>query len=186
MKSAKTIYVLLTMLAILMLTACGNVENSSADISSSNNSNISYSNEENVTSSEPSSVASIRFEKDIDSSVGMSMAEFLVSEKGLDFQKVANKAAVAYLRNDKEKLSQYMADPNYETGLSEDGNNLISNLVYMVLKIPSDFDPLSANEGIYPATYEYVIEGTEMVMYLDLGLRLTDSGWKVEYIDLQG
>lgn len=113
------------------------------------------------------------------------MAEFLVSEEGLDFQKAANKAAIAYLRNDKEKLSQYMVDPNYETGLSEDGADLLNDLDYIVLKIPS-FNITSDNNGVYPVSYEYVIEGIEIKMYLDLGLQLTGDGWKVEYIDVQG
>ncbi len=186
MKSIKRTFALVSMWAVLSLTACGNVENLNANPSSSVNDNTSYSGTESLTSNAPSPVEDVLPEKETTSSTDVSIAEFLVSEEGLDFQKVANKAAIAYLRNDKEKLSQYMVDPNCETGLSEDGTNLINNLDYMVLKIPSSFNVTSNSNDVYPATYEYVIEGTEMIMYLDLGLRLTDDGWKVEYIDLQG
>lgn len=113
------------------------------------------------------------------------MTEFLASEEGQNFQKTASRAAVAYLRNDKEKLSQYLVDSDYETGLSQDGKSLIESLEYMILKLPAS-DIMQEDDGVCPAVYEFVVDGTEMIMYLDLGLRLTDSGWKVEYIDLQG
>ena len=55
----------------------------------------------------------------------------------------------------------------------------------MILRI-SNSDITPGNDEIYPVEYEFVIDGTEMIMYLDLGLRQMDGGWKVEYIDLQG
>lgn len=160
----------------MLFTACGN---SGTDALSNNS-----SDEEKVLPSGTSSVSELP-KKETDKSEPGSIAGFLISEEGLNFQKTASKAAVAYLRNDKERLSQYLVDPNYETGLSEDSKNLIDSLVYMIFKFPSS-DVMAENDEVYPVVYEFVIEGKDMIMYLDMGLRLTDSGWKVEYIDLQG
>ena len=89
---------------------------------------------------------------------------------------------MTFLRNDKEELSIYLADPTYDTGLSEGGSDNIGRLEYMVMKFPSS----ETNDGVYPVVFEYVIESVDMNMYLDHGLRETDSGWKVEYIYAQG
>lgn len=110
------------------------------------------------------------------------LAEFLLSENGTEFRKTASRAAMAFLRNDKEELSIYLADSSYDAGLSEGGSDILGGLEYMVMKFPSS----ETSDGIYPVVFEYVIEGVDMNMYLDLGLRETDSGWKVEYIYAQG
>ena len=176
MTSIRKISALVSVVAALSLTACGNAESSGS---------ITYSENENVTS-DVAPAEEVSSEKEAASPAGASMAEFLLSEEGLEFQKTANRAVIAYLRNDREKLSQCMADPGNEAGLSEAGADVISDFDYMVFRIPDSFDVTPGYNGVYPASYEYVIEGTEMKMYLDLGLRLTDNGWRVEYIDLQG
>lgn len=163
---------LLLAVMLLTLTACGNAGGSGG---------TSLSTEDKAETGETSSMA-LSSEKETAGSI----AESLASEDGLAFQKTASRAATAFLRNDKEKLSQYMSDPNDETIVTENGRNLMSDLEYMVMKIPSSFDISSDNDGVYPITYEYVINGTDMVMYLDMGLRSTDGVWKVEYIDSQG
>lgn len=109
-------------------------------------------------------------------------AEFLFTEDGLNFQIAANKAAVAYLRSDKEELSKYLADPSYDTGLSEDGEDLLERLQYMVLKLR---DPIERN-GVYTAVYQILLKDGGMLVYLDVGLKKTDDGWKVESICYQG
>lgn len=111
-----------------------------------------------------------------------SEAEFLFTEDGLSFQIAANKAAIAYLRNDKKELSQYLADPNYDTRLSEDGEDRLDRLQYMVLKLR---DPIESS-GVYTAVYQILLKDGEMLVYLDIGLKKTDDGWKVESICLQG
>ena len=110
------------------------------------------------------------------------LAEFLLSENGTEFRKTASRAAMAFLRNDKEELSIYLADPSYDAGLSSDGSDVFGKLEYMVMKFPSS----ETSDGIYPVVFEYAVEGIDMNMYLDLGLRETDNGWKVEYIYAQG
>ena len=173
---------LISITYILTLSACGNTSHSGTDSSDSVGSTVFNSDEETTSGQTYSGTELSEKEKKADS---MTMTEFLGSEDGLAFQKAANKAAVAYLRNDMEKLSQYLADPNYSVSLSEDGKNLISDLDYMILRI-SNSDITPGNDEIYPVEYEFVVDGTEMIMYLDLGLRQMDGGWKVEYIDLQG
>lgn len=107
-----------------------------------------------------------------------SFAEFLLSQDGLDFRKAASRAAMAFLRGDKEGLSKYLADPSYDAGLLEDSGRL----EYMVMKFPA----ADTSSEVYAVTFEYAVEGIDMNMYLDLGLRKTASGRLVEYIYTQG
>lgn len=115
---------------------------------------------------------------------GITKAEFLFTQDGLSLQITANKAAIAFLRGDKEELSQYLVDINYDA-LSDDAYNIFNRLQYMVLKIS---DPTAAieSDGVYSMVYQILIDGSQMIRYLDLGLKKTDNGWKVEYIYLQG
>lgn len=112
------------------------------------------------------------------------IAEFLSTEDGLSLQMVANKAAMAYLRNDKEELSRYLADPNYNA-LDENSRNIFDQHENIVLK-PVDSTSIIESDGVYSMVYQIMIYDNEMIIYLDLGLRKTDNGWKVEYIYLQG
>lgn len=161
---------LLLVISMLALTACSKSDNTnSADGGTS-------SLEEEIAAFNAPSAEGKLYEE--------SNAEFLFSEDGLSFQIAANKAALAYLRNDKEELSQYLADPSYDTGLSEDGSNLLDRLRYMVLKLPTN--TAIEKDGVYYATYQFTVKDVEMIIYLDLGLIKTDNGWKVEYICLQG
>lgn len=109
----------------------------------------------------------------------------LFTEEGLNFQIAANKAAIAYLRNDKEELSRYLADTNYDA-LSEESRNIFDQLQYMVLKLPDSSNTITESDGVYAIVYQIVVNGSEMITYLDLGLKETNNGWKVEYIFLQG
>lgn len=161
---------LLTTISMLALTAC-----SKSDSTNSADGGTSSLEEEIATFNAPSAEGKL-FEE--------SNAEFLFSEEGLSFQIAANKAALAYLRNDKEELSQYLADPSYDTGLSEDGTKSLDRLQYMVLKLPTNTS--IENDGVYYATYQFTVKDVEMLLYLDLGLIKTDSGWKVQYMCLQG
>lgn len=115
---------------------------------------------------------------------GTTKAEFLFTQDGLNMQITANKAAIAFLRGDKEELSQYLADTSYDA-LSDNSRNIFNRLQYMVLKL---YDPTAAieSDGVYSMVYQILINGSEMITYLDLGLKKTDDGWKVEYIYLQG
>lgn len=112
------------------------------------------------------------------------IAEFLSTEDGLSLQMVANKAAMAYLRSDKEELSRYLADPNYNA-LDENSRNIFDQHENIVLK-PVDSTSIIESDGVYSMVYQILIYDNEMIIYLDLGLRKTDNGWKVEYIYLQG
>ena len=115
-----------------------------------------------------------------------SNAEFYFSQDGLSFQIAANKAAVAFLRGDKEELSKYLADPSYDAGLSGSGTNLYDKLEYMVLKLPDPSNPAAENLGLRYAVYQFALKGHDMLSYLDMGLIKIESGWKVVEIGLQG
>lgn len=111
-------------------------------------------------------------------------AEFIATEMGEDIMANANRAAIAYMRNDKQVLSQIMSDPNFDTILS-DGSKYTSD-IEMTFSIPDSFDAATGGDGVYPVKYKVIVDGIDMAMYLDMGLRQSDSGWKVEYIDFQG
>lgn len=115
---------------------------------------------------------------------GITKAEFLFTGDGLSLQITANKAAIAFLRGDKEELSQYLVDTNYDA-LSDAAYNIFNRLEYMVLKI---YDPTAAVESddVYSITYQILVNGSQMITYLDLGLKKINDEWKVEYIYLQG
>ncbi|MGN1339980.1 MAG: hypothetical protein ACI4WS_06775 [Oscillospiraceae bacterium] len=104
----------------------------------------------------------------------------------ISFRKTAILAAEAYLRNDKEQLSEYLYDQEYDTGLSENSENLFDELDHSELKLNDDSITEYEADIVYPVEYEFAIKGRDMLFYLDIGLRKTDSGWKVEYIYLQG
>lgn len=113
-------------------------------------------------------------------------AEFYFTTDGLNFQITANKAAVAYLRNDSDELAQYLLDQSYDTGLSEENENIFSNLEYMVLMLPDPSIKAIDNDGIYTAIYQFAVIDQDMLTYLDIELKKTDGGWKVVSIGLQG
>ncbi|MGN0620128.1 MAG: hypothetical protein ACI4J7_14025 [Ruminiclostridium sp.] len=108
------------------------------------------------------------------------------AEDGLLFTQTAENAAKAYLSGDKEKLSEYLLNPDYETGLTETSENLLEKLEYGVLKPPEEVYTGLEVGKTYLAVYEYALTDSDMVFYLDIGLKKTDSGWEVEYIYLQG
>lgn len=110
-------------------------------------------------------------------------AEFLFTQDGLNMQITANKAAIAFLRGDKEELSQYLVDTNYDA-LSDDAYNIFNRLQYMVLKLPTT--AAIESDDAYFMVYQILINGSEMITYLDIELKKTDDGWKVEDIYFQG
>ncbi|MBP0984520.1 MAG: hypothetical protein J6A19_12415 [Oscillospiraceae bacterium] len=113
-------------------------------------------------------------------------SNLLSTEDGISFQKTATNAAEEYLRNDKEQLSEYLVDPEYDTGLSENSENLFGKLDYSDLTLIDDSIAAFETGKVYPAVYKFALLDRDMLFYLDIGLRKTDSGWKVEYIYLQG
>ena len=108
------------------------------------------------------------------------------TEDWISFQETANNAAEAFLRNDKEQLSEYLYDPEYDTGLSENSENLFDKLVYSELTLIDSSIAAFETGKVYPAVYKYALVDIDMYFYLDIGLRKTDSGWKVDDICLQG
>lgn len=113
-------------------------------------------------------------------------AEYLSTEEGLNLQIVANKGAIAYLRNDTEELSHYLFDAYYDA-LDENSSNIFDRLEHMVLRLPNSTAAVgSGDDYVYSVIYQILISDSEMIIYLDLGLKKTDNGWKVKYIDLQG
>lgn len=183
MKLTNILAVLLLMLSTFIFSACNKSENANSDSFNNSNSDTSIWEEEIVTSN-ILSVDSETSEDIADENKGKTKADFLFTEDGLNLQIVANKAAIAYLRNDKEELSQYLADPNYDA-LSDNADNIFNQLQYIVLKLP-DSTATVESDDIYSIVYQIVINGSEMITYLDLGLKKSDNGWKVEYIYLQG
>lgn len=103
-----------------------------------------------------------------------------------DFSKTANNAAEAFLRNDKEQLSEFLYDSNYDTGLSDNSENLFDELDYSeLILIDGSFAEFETGR-VYPVVYKFALLDREMLFYIDNGLRKTDIGWKVDYIYLQG
>lgn len=110
----------------------------------------------------------------------------VLSEETVNFQTTARNAAQAYLSNDRERLSEYLYDPNYDTGLSEDSENLWNNLDNFQMILPDESITEYESGKVYPVGFKFVIKGYEMISHLDMGLIKTDIGWKVDYIYLQG
>lgn len=102
------------------------------------------------------------------------------------FTETAENAAKAYLSGDKEKLSEYLLNPDYETGLTDASENLLERLEYGTLKLPETVGEQFEMDRTYLAVYEYALTDSETLFYLDIGLKKTASGWRVEYIYLQG
>lgn len=181
MKLTNILVVLLLMLSTFTFSACN--KNESSDISDNPISKTSTWEEEIITSN-IFSLDSETYEDDNDTNKGKTKAEFLFTEDGLNLQIVANKAAIAYLRNDKEELSQYLVDSNYDA-LSDNAENIFNQLQYIALKLPNPTTTIES-DNVYSIVYQILIHGNEMIIYLDLGLKKTDNDWKVEYIYLQG
>lgn len=108
------------------------------------------------------------------------------SEDWNDYSETANNAAEAFLRNDKEKLSEYLYDPNYDAGLSDNSENLFDVLDYSELILIDGSVAEFETGKVYPAVYKFALLDSDMLFFLDIGLRKTDIGWKVDYIYLQG
>lgn len=109
-----------------------------------------------------------------------------VDEDGQSLLTAAQNAAEAFLQGDRERLSEYLLDPEYDAGLSEDSANLFDELDYAEL-MPIDesiteFEP----DRVYPMVYKFALKDRDMLSYLDMGLTKTENGWKLEYIYLQG
>lgn len=107
------------------------------------------------------------------------------TEEGISFLTAAQNAARAFLCNDKEQLSEYLYDPDYDAGLSENGENLFDKLDFSEILPDESITSFEADVG-YPVTYKFTLKGSCMLSYLDMWLIKTDSGWKVKDIYLQG
>lgn len=107
------------------------------------------------------------------------------TEEGISFLTAAQNAARAFLCNDKEQLSEYLYDPDYDAGLSENGENLFDKLDFSEILPDESITSFEADLG-YPVTYKFTLKGSCMLSYLDMWLIKTDSGWKVKDIYLQG
>ena len=102
------------------------------------------------------------------------------------FKAVAEEVAKAYLDNDRERLSPYLYDPDYDVGLTEKGESLLVRLKSGELILPTETVlPFEADRE-YKAVYRFTLEGEDMLFCLDLTLIKTREGWKVKAIDLQG
>lgn len=175
---------LLVMAAALFIISSNGVIPDNTDVNTNSEqteSTYSTDNTEATADTEATGETSEETSKAIE---GITKAEFLFTGDGLSLQITANKAAIAFLRGDKEELSQYLVDTNYDA-LSDDAYNIFNRLQYMVLKI---YDPTAAVESddVYSITYQILINGSQMITYLDLGLKKINDEWKVEYIYLQG
>jgi len=112
-------------------------------------------------------------------------AEFFFSSDGVNCQITAYKAAMAWLRADKEELSRYLTDPEYDVGIIEGRGDLSGDIEYMVFKFP---DPAytEIKDGVYPASYQLARKGMDSAFYIDMELIKTDEGWKVISFVVQG
>ena len=82
-------------------------------------------------------------------------------------------------------MSEYLYDPDYDAGLSENGENLFDKLDFSEILPDESITSFEADVG-YPVTYKFTLKGSCMLSYLDMWLIKTDSGWKVKDIYLQG
>ena len=103
------------------------------------------------------------------------------SDYGLSSQTVSDLAVAAFLRNDREELSKYLADPSYEA-LSDGSENIYDRVVEMTW----DVSDLTEKDGVYSMIYKIKLDSAEMLIHLNVGMREIDGEWKVEYIYLQG
>ena len=116
---------------------------------------------------------------------GIPNEKLFSSEDWNDYSETANNAAEAFLRNDKEKLSEYLYDPNYDAGLSDNSENLFDVLDYSELILIDGSVAEFETGKVYPAVYKFALLDSDMLFFLDIGLRKTDISWKVDYIYLQ-
>ncbi len=110
--------------------------------------------------------------------------EYFSTEEEVSLYLLAGNAASAYLHNDKEKLVQYLSDESCDTGLSEYSSDIFNELEYFSIKMPN-LSEISSDK-VYIAVCEYAVKGNDMLLYLDIGMKMTDDGWKIEYINTQG
>lgn len=102
------------------------------------------------------------------------------------FKAVAEEAAEAYLGNDRERLSPYLYDPDYDTGLVGMSGSIIGRTRNGELILPTETAPLFEVDKEYKAVYRFTLDGEDMLFYLDLTLIKTGEGWRVKAIDFQG
>lgn len=110
----------------------------------------------------------------------------LVEREKAALRTTAENAAAAYLRNDSEALSQYLLDPDSGAGLSENSENIYDRVESSELTLPDEPIDEFDYDKVYNAVFRFVLQGNDMYSYLEMGLRKTDSGWKIVYIGLQG
>lgn len=108
---------------------------------------------------------------------------FIYTGGGAAFQQTALNAVTAFLRGDREALSACLTNADYDAGL--DGGNIYDNILYMVLDVGSH-DGEAENDVVYPAVCRFAAQDSDTLSYINLGLKKTSDGWKVEYIYLQG
>lgn len=111
----------------------------------------------------------------------MQFANLEYDDIGLSPHSVSNRAVDAFLSNDREELSRYLADPGYEA-LSEGSEDIY----HRVRDITCNFSNVTPKDGVYPLTCEIMMNDSETLIYLDLGLTKIGDEWKVKYIYLQG
>ena len=109
-----------------------------------------------------------------------------VDEDGQSLLATAQNAAEAFLQGDRQRLSEYLLDPEYDAGISEDSVNLFDELAFAELMPIDESITEFETDRVYPMVYKFAIKGRDMLSYIDMGLRKTENGWKVEYIYLQG
>jgi len=114
-----------------------------------------------------------------------SKAEFFFSSDGVNCQIVAYKVAMAWLRADKDELSRYLIDPEYNVDINEDRGDLSGDIEFMVFKFPNPTYTTIEN-GVYPASYQIARKGLDSSFYIDMELIKTDEGWKINSLVLQG
>lgn len=112
----------------------------------------------------------------------------LLSEEGTKFRAIANSAAIAFMRNDREELSKYLADPGYCARLNG-GTDLFDNMKYTIT-VPADDNYgtlISDNSGVFDFEYSVDIRtgGGIMRRELCMGLKKCNDEWKVVYIELE-
>ena len=109
-------------------------------------------------------------------------SDFLSTPDGLNFQILAYKIAVAWLRGDTEALTQYIPSPEFERTLQMGFlDNRFDELEYMLIMLPQSMYDITENE-IYTAIYQFMINGEDSVSFIDIELMKTADGWQAEWV----
>lgn len=112
----------------------------------------------------------------------------LLSEEGTRFRTTANSAAIAFMRNDREELSKYLADPDFCTQFN-DGTDSFDNMKYTITASSDDNygTLISDSSGVFEFKYSVDVRTGDGILRRELimGLKKYNDEWKVVDIELE-